>query len=129
VAASPLAAPRAQAPNQSRIAGAAPNALNQLEAAPDAKSALQQAARSGSLTQLDRLLARGMALQSVLNAPDDAGRTPLILAVINGHAAMVQRLLALGANPALVDQGGINALQHARQRGRPDIAALIESAP
>lgn len=95
----------------------------------DAKTALQQAARSGSIAQLERLLAPGVPLQSVLNAPDDAGKTPLVLAVINGHAAMVQRLLALGANPALVDQSGINALQHARQRGRADIAALIEAAP
>jgi Ankyrin repeats (3 copies) len=113
----------------SRTESAAPNLLNKQEATLDARTALQQAARNGSIAQLERLLAQGVPLQSVLNAPDAAGRTPLVLAVINGHAAMVQRLLALGANPALVDQSGINALQHARQRGRADIAALIEAAP
>jgi hypothetical protein len=147
----PVAAPaaRAQAPNQkpnsfnidaarareesgsagSRADSEAPKLLKKRDVTLDAKTALQQATRSGSLAQLERLLAQGVPLQSVLNAPDAAGRTPLVLAVINGHAAMVQRLLALGANPALVDQGGINALQHARQRGRDDIAALIEAAP
>ena len=148
---SPSAAARAQAPLQkqnsvsgdaargradsssgmdgSRAGSAAANALAKQEATTDAKTALQQAARNGSVAQLERLIAQGVPLQSVLNAPDAAGRTPLVLAVINGHAALVQRLLALGANPALVDQGGMNALQHARQRGRGDIAALIEAAP
>ena len=149
LAPAPAPAARAQAPNQKpngfnadaarsreetgsaggRADSSAPNVLNKQEAASNAKAALQQAARNGSIAQLERLLARGMPLQSVLNAPDGAGRTPLVLAVINGHAAMVQRLLALGANPALVDQGGMDALQHARQRGRGDIAALIEAAP
>ena len=147
---SPSAAARAQAPLQkqnsfsgdaargradsssgidgSRASSAAANASAKQEATTDAKTALQQAARNGSVAQLERLIAQGVPLQSVLNAPDAAGRTPLVLAVINGHAALVQRLLALGANPALVDQGGMNALQHARQRGRGDIAALIEAA-
>ena len=121
---------RAQSRSGEPQAGsAAATAVTKQEAAIDAKAALQQAARSGSIAQLNRLLSQGVPLQSVLNAPDDAGRTPLVLAVINGHAAMVQRLLALGANPALIDQGGMNALQHARQRGRGDIAALIEAAP
>jgi ankyrin repeat protein len=113
----------------SRADSAAPNLLQKRDATADPKAALQQAARSGSIAQLERLLAQGAPIQSVLNTPDDAGRTPLVIAVINGHAAMVQRLLALGANPALLDRNGINALQHAQQRGRADIAALIEAAP
>ena len=86
--------------------------------------ALQEAARTGRITQLDSLLRQG----APLNAPDDAGRTPLALAVIHGQTAAVQRLLAAGANPALVDREGLNPLQHARRLGLSQIAGLIEAA-
>ena len=102
-------APRAEA-------GAGPNRL---------AGALQDAARAGRLELLERLLQQG----APVNAADTAGRTPLILAVMQGHTAVVQRLLAAGANPALVDQEGLNALQHARRLGLDGIAHLIETAP
>ena len=86
--------------------------------------ALQDAARAGRLELLDRLLQQG----APVNAADPAGRTPLVLAVMQGHTAVVQRLLAAGANPALVDQEGLNALQHARRLGFDGIAHLIEAA-
>lgn len=101
-------APRAEA-------GAGPNRL---------AGALQEAARAGRLALLERLLQQG----APVNAADTAGRTPLILAVMQGHTAVVQRLLAAGANPALVDQEGLNALQHARRLGFDGIAHLIEAA-
>lgn len=101
-------APRAEA-------GAGPNRL---------AGALQDAARAGRLELLERLLQQG----APVNAADTAGRTPLILAVMQGHTAVVQRLLAAGANPALVDQEGLNALQHARRLGFDGIAHLIEAA-
>ncbi|WP_431095726.1 ankyrin repeat domain-containing protein [Polaromonas aquatica] len=86
--------------------------------------ALQDAARAGRLELLERLLQQG----APVNAADTAGRTPLVLAVMQGHTAVVQRLLAAGANPALVDQDGLNALQHARRLGFDGIARLIEAA-
>lgn len=86
---------------------------------------LLQAARTGDLQQLERLLQQG----APVNAADSAGRTPLILAVMQGHTAVVQRLLAAGANTALIDKDGLNALQHARRLGLDGIAHLIEKAP
>ncbi len=50
-----------------------------------------------------------------------------MLAAMNGHADMVRRLLALGANPALTDRDGLNALQQARRLGLAGIAALLEA--
>ena len=87
-------------------------------------SALQEAARNGHASRLDRLLVRG----APLNAADTAGRTPLMLAVIHNHPAMVQRLLAAGANVSLIDRDGITALQHAQRLKRERIVRLIEEA-
>ena len=86
-------------------------------------SPVHEAARLGRLAELERLIAAG----AQLNAPDTAGRTPLMLAAINGHVAAVQRLLAAGANRSLVDQEGLTALQHARRLGLERIAGMIEA--
>lgn len=88
-----------------------------------AQESLHEAARTGQLPQVERLIAQGARI----NAPDEADRTPLMLATIHGHAAVVQRLLAAGANPALVDREGVNALGYARRLGRADIARMIEA--
>ncbi len=93
--------------------------------AQDLAITLQQAARAGRVAQLDRLLLLG----APLNAPDETGKTPLMLAVINDHTDMVRRLLAAGADPALTDRDGLTALQHARKLGLERIATLIEAGP
>ena len=64
-----------------------------------------------------------------IDGADEAGRTPLMLAVINGHEAAVRQLLSLGANRALVDREGLSALDHARRLGLPGITALLEAGP
>lgn len=88
-----------------------------------AQESLHEAARTGQLPQVERLIAQGARV----NAPDEAGRTPLMLAAINGHTAVVQRLLAAGANPALVDREGVDALGYARRLGRAEIVRMLEA--
>lgn len=51
-----------------------------------------------------------------------------MLAALNGHTATVQKLLALGAKPALVDREGQNAAQQAAQRGHTRLAELLDAA-
>ncbi|MDP2034209.1 MAG: ankyrin repeat domain-containing protein [Polaromonas sp.] len=116
-AAAPALRMPAPAPAQESLSAQAPRSAAALAAA------LHQAARAGQLPDVEALLQQGAAI----NAPDGAGRTALMLAVIQGHSELVRRLLALGANPALVDREGLDALAHARRLGRDDIARLIEA--
>lgn len=116
-AAAPALRMPAPAPAQESLAAQAPRSAAALA------EALHQAARAGQLPDVEALLQQGAAI----DAPDGAGRTALMLAVIQGHSELVRRLLALGANPALVDREGLDALAHARRLGRDDIARLIEA--
>ncbi len=50
-----------------------------------------------------------------------------MIAALNGQLAAVQALLALGAQPALVDGDGLAAAQLARRQGHSGIAELIEA--
>jgi hypothetical protein len=108
---------RTPAPAQESLAAQAPRSTAALAAA------LHQAARAGQVADLEALLQQG----APVNAPDGSGRTALSLGVIHGHSALVRRLLALGANPALVDSDGLDALQHARRLGREDMVRLLEA--
>ena len=123
----PNALGRSQAAAEMRRADeVAPSAAPRASATPTLPldSALQEAARKGRTSLLNDLLARG----APLDAADAEGRTPLMLATIYNHPEMVQRLLAAGANVALVDHSGSTALAHARRLGRGRIAELIEEA-
>ena len=70
--------------------------LPQVDAAePDGATALHWAVQYNDLTTVDLLIAAG-ARVSALN---DYGVSPLSLACVNGSAAMIEKLLAAGANP------------------------------
>lgn len=89
----------------------------------DPTVALRDIARAGDVSPLAQLIGRGAALDGA----DEAGQTPLMLAVINGHTEMVRRLLAAGANPLLQDRDHMTALAHARRLGLDAIARMLEA--
>lgn len=63
-----------------------------------------------------------------LDAQDNLGATPLILAANGGRTRAVQILLDAGANPALMDQQGMDALACAERIGCPETIALLTEA-
>ena len=85
---------------------------------------LQSAAGLGDLTQAALLLDQGVAV----DARDEAGRTPLMLAVARGRLEVVRLLLARGADPNAADNSGRTPLQQARAGNLRDVAALLERA-
>lgn len=83
---------------------------------------MREAARAGRVLDVESLVSRGVPV----NASNSAGSTALILAARNGQTNTVQKLLLLGANPALVDREGLTAAQQARCLGFTRIADLID---
>jgi ankyrin repeat protein len=64
------------------------------------------------------------------NAADEAGWTPLMLAVRGGKLPAVEALLAAGAEAAAQNQQGATALHLAAINGKPDVCAcLAKHAP
>ena len=63
-----------------------------------------------------------------VNATDDKGRTPLILAASRGHAEICRLLLEAGADPTHVDQDGNDALRAAVAKDHHTIAEQLRAA-
>jgi hypothetical protein len=68
----------------------------------------------------------GLDQGAALNERDQLGRTPLMLAVIDGRRDVVRLLLDRGADPNAADDSGRTPLQMARQANLREIAALLE---
>ena len=104
-----------------------PSAEMKSRAAAVQSSALRNAASSGQMAPLEQALQQATAAQ--INARDDRGRTPLMLATLGGHIGAVQRLLTAGADPILQDAQGNTARQMAQQLGYTIIENLLRKQP
>jgi hypothetical protein len=85
---------------------------------------LESAVARGDVAQTALLLDQG----AVIDARDGAGRTPLMLAVIQSRLEIVRLLLARGADPNAADNNGHTPLQQARERNLRDVAASLTLA-
>jgi uncharacterized protein len=85
---------------------------------------LESAVAQGDVAQAASLLDQG----AVIDARDEAGRTPLMLAVTEDRLEIVRLLLARGADPNAADNAGHTPLQQATKRNLQDVAALLEQA-
>ena len=63
-----------------------------------------------------------------LDARDGGGATPLMLAAGRKKRGVVALLLSAGADPALTDPAGLDALGHAERSGSTECADLIRAA-
>ncbi len=97
---------------------------NAREGSSDRTVALQRAAESGDLTGLQLLLEE----DAPVDARDSSGRTPLMLATLNGQGRAVDALLAHGADPNAADIHGTTPLQAAVAANQPAIAAALRRA-
>jgi ankyrin repeat protein len=81
-----------------------------------------QAARAGDVPKVEQLVRDNAAL---LDAVDGWGRTPLFWAAWNGNQALVERLVAQGANVNFVDNHGTTVLMAAVNSHKKAIVALL----
>ncbi|WP_425476986.1 ankyrin repeat domain-containing protein, partial [Novilysobacter arseniciresistens] len=95
------------------------------------RTPLHEAASGGHLGLLQHLLDAVPAdRHEVATATDDDGRDLLMLACMSegGDAALVQRLLALGIDPARTDADGKRAVDRAAAAGRWSLVAVLDPA-
>ena len=61
-----------------------------------------------------------------INATDDRGRSPLLLAASKGHIETCKILLDAGADPFAIDNDGNDAIAIALSVGQFEVAALLQ---
>jgi len=137
---STLRVPTSTAPAESALAETAepaPVAVNRPVTAPalSAQTPAMLVAPRAAQVHPDQLAA-GMrarraaaaADSSLIDARDSDGRTPLMLAVLQGRLDAVVDLLRRGADPNAADVAGVTPLQAARAKHAPEIADALREA-
>jgi uncharacterized protein len=81
-------------------------------------------ASGGEVAEAQRHLQAGLALET----RDEAGRTPLLLAVLHADRPLVRTLLAQGADPNAADGEGRTPLAIARARHDTEMVQALEGA-
>ncbi len=94
-------------------------------------TALMNAASGGQVRIVELLLTHGADVNA---AQFDNGYTPLLWCVAALHServylAVVNALLAVGADPTIAGHDGKTALDFARTRGSGELVRLLESRP
>jgi Ankyrin repeats (many copies) len=92
-------------------------------APPPAAGAAPRAAASDA-TRATSMNAQGAAL----DARDELGRTPLMLAVMQNRLDVARLLLDRGADPNVADNSGHTPLQQAKRAHMDEMAAMLEQA-
>jgi ankyrin repeat protein len=98
--------------------------LPRAESWTDRAAALRQAANSGNLPALRRIIAE----KPDIDARDAGGRTALMLAVLRDQREAVDLLLAAGADPNAADASGTKPLQAALAGAHAAIAVALEQS-
>ena len=83
---------------------------------------LASACYNGSYEAAEALCAHG----AELDTRSDFQQTPLMRAAMSGRTKICAMLLALGADPSLKNMFGKTALDWAREKNKPECAALLQ---
>src|SRR5688500_15764390 len=84
---------------------------------------LLQAVTSRDEGSVKALLSEG----ADVNARNNSGQTPLILAIVSGQDHLLRLLLEAGANPLLRDHTQLNAIDWAERKGRSDLPQILRT--
>jgi uncharacterized protein len=88
----------------------------------DGTTALHWAVETNNLETADLLIAAG----AKVSAANHEGATPLLLASINGNAAMIEKLIKAGADPnGILTKTGDTALMMASRTGKLDAVKVL----
>lgn len=92
------------------------------------KGYLRPAFRMAILNGASESVRLHLRVEGDVNAVDEMGRSPLMLAASRGRIDICRLLLAEGAEPALRDKEGNDALAAALAQGQTEVARLLSNA-